>query len=155
MLTRIRSAITGRFVRRSTADRHPESTVAEQPDVRIRLKTERSGRQLRLEAIAAAAAGVVESRLDRHDDADLVGELFIRNLAAVGLPELRRLEGAVKSIDRPAPTRERAGRAAFEAYVARMGGQTHDGRDVPPWDELGDDVRAGWAAAAAAARLAR
>lgn len=41
------------------------------------------------------------------------------------------------------------GRAGFEAYVAAVGGTTHDGRPIPTWDELTDAVREGWRAAAA------
>jgi hypothetical protein len=88
MLTRIRSAITGRFVRRSTADRHPESTLAEH----------RSGRELRLEAIAAAAAGVIESKSDELVVCDRNGAPIGRAIA-VGAVELGRLAGAVRTLE--------------------------------------------------------
>lgn len=42
------------------------------------------------------------------------------------------------------------GQVAFEAYNAARGGLTHDGKPTPPWDALGDGVRAGWEAAARA-----
>ena len=44
--------------------------------------------------------------------------------------------------------RHSLGRAAFEAYSASKGGKTHDGKPIPPWEDLGGDVRAGWQAAA-------
>jgi len=48
------------------------------------------------------------------------------------------------------------GRAAFEAYRAHRGGVNHDGTPTPTWEDLGEPVRAGWnaAAAAVAARVA-
>ncbi len=41
------------------------------------------------------------------------------------------------------------GQAAFEAYNAagENPGKTHDGKDVPEWNDLGDNVRAKWEAA--------
>lgn len=44
------------------------------------------------------------------------------------------------------------GQVAFEAYNTNRGGMTHDGKRTPPWEELGEGVRAGWEAAAEAAR---
>lgn len=43
-----------------------------------------------------------------------------------------------------------AGRQAYEAYGRQVGGKTHDGRDIPAWDDLGDTIRGGWEAAALA-----
>lgn len=48
------------------------------------------------------------------------------------------------------PLRNRADRLAFEAYTAKVGGLTHDGRTIPDWDDLNDSVRAGWLAAVTA-----
>lgn len=42
------------------------------------------------------------------------------------------------------------GQIAFEAYNQDRGGRTHDGRETPPWEALGDGVRSGWEAAARA-----
>lgn len=42
------------------------------------------------------------------------------------------------------------GRLAFEAYNNAKGGVTYDGKPIPPWDAVGDDVRAAWEAAAQA-----
>jgi len=42
------------------------------------------------------------------------------------------------------------GQTAFDAYRAFRGGRNHDGTPTPTWDDLTDDVRAGWEAAAAA-----
>jgi hypothetical protein len=42
------------------------------------------------------------------------------------------------------------GQVAFEAYVEEREGKNHDGSKTPPWEELGDGVRAGWEAAAGA-----
>lgn len=46
------------------------------------------------------------------------------------------------------------GQALFTAYNAALPNpwQTHDGRQVPLWNELNDVVRGKWAAAAAKAR---
>lgn len=42
-------------------------------------------------------------------------------------------------------------RAAFRAYTDRAAGLTHDGRPIPDWDNVGDNVRSAWTAAATAA----
>jgi hypothetical protein len=39
---------------------------------------------------------------------------------------------------------------AFEAYNASRGGVTYDGKPIPPWGEVGDEVRAAWEASASA-----
>lgn len=36
----------------------------------------------------------------------------------------------------------------FVAYNAAAGGKTWDGKDIPPFSEVGDKVRANWYAAA-------
>jgi len=41
-------------------------------------------------------------------------------------------------------------RAMFAAYNEQGGWKTFDGRTVPPWEDLGDDVRSRWVAAAGA-----
>lgn len=43
-------------------------------------------------------------------------------------------------------------RAAFVAYSAAVGGVQWDGRPIAGWDAQSDTVRAGWRAAALAAR---
>lgn len=43
-----------------------------------------------------------------------------------------------------------AGRIAFEAYSEAVQGKTHDGKAIPPWDELTRLVQGGWEAAAKA-----
>lgn len=50
------------------------------------------------------------------------------------------------------PGAEAAGRLAFEAYnnAGSNPGKTWDGKPVPAWESLGDDVRAKWCAAALA-----
>ena len=40
------------------------------------------------------------------------------------------------------------GQRAYEAYGARTGGKTHDGRDMPHWGDLGETIQAAWVAAA-------
>jgi hypothetical protein len=49
------------------------------------------------------------------------------------------------------------GQASFEAYNSHgpRAGLTHDGKPVPAWPDLSDDVRAKWAAAEKAAGKAR
>lgn len=42
------------------------------------------------------------------------------------------------------------GQLAFEAYNASKGGVTFDGRPIPKWEALGEDVRTAWSAAATA-----
>lgn len=44
------------------------------------------------------------------------------------------------------------GRKAFDAYAEAKAGLTHDSKPIPPWDALGDDIRAAWMAAVAAVR---
>lgn len=39
---------------------------------------------------------------------------------------------------------------AFDAYNKEAGGKTWDGRDIPPFSDVGDKVQANWDAAAAA-----
>lgn len=36
---------------------------------------------------------------------------------------------------------------AFNAYNKQAGGKTWDGKDIPPFSEVGDKVRANWVAA--------
>ena len=36
------------------------------------------------------------------------------------------------------------GQIAFEAYSEHQGGLTHDGRSIPPWEELTDPIRGAW-----------
>lgn len=40
---------------------------------------------------------------------------------------------------------------AFEAYNTAAGGKTWDGKDIPPFDEVGEKVQANWIAAVKAA----
>jgi hypothetical protein len=42
------------------------------------------------------------------------------------------------------------GRKAYQGYARQTLGKTWDGRAMPSWDDLGDDIRAAWRAAAAA-----
>ena len=40
------------------------------------------------------------------------------------------------------------GQVAFEAYNKSKGGKTWDGKPIPPWTAVGDDVRVAWECAA-------
>lgn len=40
---------------------------------------------------------------------------------------------------------------AFKAYNEAAGGKTWDGKDIPPFSDVGDKVRANWVAAVKAA----
>ncbi|MFF9894984.1 hypothetical protein [Streptomyces longispororuber] len=40
------------------------------------------------------------------------------------------------------------GQRAYAAYGEVTGGLTHDGRTMPPWEQLGEDVQAAWTVAA-------
>ena len=40
------------------------------------------------------------------------------------------------------------GQIAFEAYNEKKGGKTYDGKPIPPWSEVGDEVRGAWEFAA-------
>lgn len=53
------------------------------------------------------------------------------------------------------PNLERVARTMFEAYNGQGPNpwKTFDGRDVPQWKELGEQVRAKWLAAAEAASV--
>lgn len=42
-------------------------------------------------------------------------------------------------------------RAAYRAYGLVTGGKTHDGRDMPSWEDLGDSIRTAWRGGAHAA----
>jgi hypothetical protein len=42
------------------------------------------------------------------------------------------------------------GRLAFDGYAAAVAGQNFAGQPIPPWDDLGDEIRGGWRAAAGA-----
>lgn len=42
------------------------------------------------------------------------------------------------------------GQIHYEAYAAHTGWKTFDGRDMPPWSQLGDRIQGAWQAAAAA-----
>jgi hypothetical protein len=44
----------------------------------------------------------------------------------------------------------RDAQTAYEAYFKHTQGKTHDGKPMPPWAELSPEVRAAWAASAAA-----
>jgi hypothetical protein len=44
---------------------------------------------------------------------------------------------------------ERYGRLAFEAYGKSTGGRTYDGRPIPKWHELPENIREAWCAAGA------
>lgn len=46
--------------------------------------------------------------------------------------------------------RERLGILAFNIYASAMEGSTYDGRPIPAWEELGDNVREAWRAAGTA-----
>lgn len=43
------------------------------------------------------------------------------------------------------------GQVAFEAYNEAKGGVTWDGKPIPPWGEVGEEVQQAWKAAAEAA----
>ena len=45
-------------------------------------------------------------------------------------------------------------RIMFDAYNEQAGGKTWDGKDIPPFDEVGERVQSNWIAAADAARTA-
>lgn len=45
-------------------------------------------------------------------------------------------------------------RLGFEAYNEQAGGKTWDGKDIPPFDEVGEAVQANWIAGAKAIREA-
>lgn len=38
-------------------------------------------------------------------------------------------------------------KVAFEAYNVQAGGKTWDGKDIPPFEEVGEKVQANWIAA--------
>lgn len=40
------------------------------------------------------------------------------------------------------------GKAAFLAYCEKVEGVTHDGKIIPQWEDLTDEVRDGWEYAA-------
>lgn len=40
------------------------------------------------------------------------------------------------------------GREAYTAYAMSVGGKAYDGRPLPTWEELSEQRRNGWAAAA-------
>lgn len=46
------------------------------------------------------------------------------------------------------------GQIAFEAYSKAKRGKTYDDKPIPHWDDLNEDVREAWGAAAQAVRRA-
>jgi len=49
---------------------------------------------------------------------------------------------------------EKFGRIAYEAYCANTGGRSlATGDDLPPWDQLGDEYKTAWIAAAQEVRM--
>ncbi|WAL94007.1 hypothetical protein [Streptomyces sp. Je 1-369] len=42
------------------------------------------------------------------------------------------------------------GQKGYAAYGTATGGLTHDGRSMPPWEELGEDIQAAWTVTASA-----
>jgi hypothetical protein len=42
------------------------------------------------------------------------------------------------------------GERAYSGYARERRGMTYDKRPMPPWDDLGDEIRAAWEAAARA-----
>lgn len=40
------------------------------------------------------------------------------------------------------------GQVAFDAYKLTVNKLTHDGKPIPNWNELGENIRVGWRAAA-------
>jgi hypothetical protein len=46
----------------------------------------------------------------------------------------------------PAPSD--IGQRAYAAYGESTGGLTHDGRQMPPWEDLGENVQTAWNVAA-------
>ena len=42
------------------------------------------------------------------------------------------------------------GKTGYEAYAKYTGGKTFDGRDMPTWDALPENIREAWRAAARA-----
>ena len=46
------------------------------------------------------------------------------------------------------------GQVAFEAYKVRKGGVAFDGTPIPDWDQVSDEVKASWEAAAQAVIIA-
>ncbi|MET8982150.1 hypothetical protein ABZX85_41860 [Streptomyces sp. NPDC004539] len=45
------------------------------------------------------------------------------------------------------------GRRAYTAYGEAVGGLTHDGRILPTWEDLGEQIQTAWMAAARTAFL--
>ncbi len=43
-----------------------------------------------------------------------------------------------------------SGQIAYEAYAIHTGGKTHDGRDMPSWEDLPGRIQHAWEAAARA-----
>lgn len=83
-----------------------------------------------LEALVADAVGILQQR-------------------GADLAPLRDLLGD-RAFASSADAEAELGRVAFDAYAASVNGTTHDGRPIPTWEEVGDTVRDGWAAAATA-----
>jgi hypothetical protein len=61
--------------------------------------------------------------------------------------------GRVSSMNTPIDDLDLA-RAMFDHYNLAAGGKTWDGKQIPPFDEVGEKVRDNWIAAAKAARRA-
>lgn len=91
------SAITGRFVRPSTARRHPDKTVS------VPVERPRVGLELRHDVLIAAAEAVLEAP-EAVIPAGIAADLISKNLAAVNLRDLKRLAAVVEAEGVPRPT---------------------------------------------------
>jgi len=89
------------------------------------------------------------------DDADTMAKAFVAALKNAGhaITDASITYGAAEELADargPGINVEDLARQAFNAYNAQgpNPGKTHDGKDVPAWDKLNDQVRAKWMAAA-------
>ncbi|QUI32427.1 hypothetical protein [Streptomyces alfalfae] len=48
----------------------------------------------------------------------------------------------------PQPLPHDLGQRAYAAYSEVTGGRTHDGRPMPAWTDLGEEIQAAWTVAA-------
>lgn len=84
-----------------------------------------------------------------HEPIRLTGEAAVRMRAALDARVARADRRTLKIVEPPADLGTLA-RVAFEAYNDERGGLTWDGKPIPGWDDVGDEIRAAWMASVAA-----
>ena len=104
-----------------------EETVAEAP--------KRRGRPVKNKAEDAADSSEAKNAPNDEETADKAEEVA---------------DNVCPECDCDCVSDEEVAKVAFEAYNKQAGGKTHDGKDIPPFEEVGEKVQKNWVAAVVA-----